>query len=132
MPIIENENKILTKVLGVNTRIDNEDLDKKKIRQVVLMEMFERPEMVDCVFLKKSDIWVTLDGNDFHLGSLRDKYKSVIQAHITKISRWEVTGGKELPPQFFTVVAGEQTPLPRKKIRGNFGLNICIELLGAI
>jgi len=132
MPITEEGNKILTKVLGVNTRMDNEDADKKKVRQVVLMEMFERPEMVDCVYLKKSEIWVTLDGNDFHLGSLRDKYKSVIQAHITKISNWKVTGGQELPPQFFTIVAGEQTPLPRKKIRGNFGLNICIELLGAI
>ena len=132
MPLLLEEKKILTKVLGVNTRIDNEDPDKKKVRQVVLMEMRERPEMVDCVFLKKSEIWVTLNGNDFHLGLLRDKYGEVVSKHITQISSWKVTGGQELPPTQFTIVAGEQTPIPRRQIRANFGLNICIELLGVI
>lgn len=132
MPLVLEENKILTKVLGVNTRMPNEDPDKKKVRQVVLMEMRERPEMVDCVYLKKSEIWVTLDGNDFHLGMLRAKYESVVRAHITEIKSWKVTGGQELPPTVFTIVAGEQTPLPNKQMRANFGLNICIELLGSI
>jgi len=128
MPYVAEKNQILTKVLGVNTRMDNESEDQAKVRQVVLAEMYNFPEKVDFLYLKQSEIWVKLDGNDFHLGDIRKKYADIINTCCTEIVRWNITGGYDLPTNKL-LIAGQETVHPSSKKRANFGINICINLI---
>jgi len=128
MPYIATDHKILTKVLGVNTRMDGENPDELKVRQVVLMEMYEEPEKVDFVYLQGNEVHVKIDTNHYHLGHIRDKYKVLIQANVTEVKSWQITGGYDLPTNS-VLIAGEKTPIPNRKKRANYGLNICINFL---
>jgi len=74
---------------------------------------------------KKEEIWVKLDGNDFHLGFIRTKYLDLIKQNTTEIKSWHITGGYELPTAS-VLIAGTPTPAEGKTMRANFGLNICI------
>ena len=129
MPYVAEENKILTKVLGVATKSDSEDQnDKSKVRQVVLTEMHDEPEKVDYLYLKKNDVYVCINDNHFHLGYIKSKYDSVIMQNVTKITRWQITGGYDLPTKQ-VLIAGEQTPLHGHRLRAHYGLNICIDII---
>jgi len=126
MPYVEAENKILTKVIGVASKI--EDLDEMTIRQVVLEEMETNPESVQMIYLKQRQVWVAFEnGKNFHLGDVRAKYDALIMSCPTKIKSWNVTGGNSIPANTI-MIAGHATPVGHK-ITAKRGLNINISLL---
>lgn len=127
MPYIENERKILTKVIGVNTKVD--DQDDRKVRQVILQEIEEDPSRLSLIFLKKQEVWIKLiSGREFYLGDIKSKYADLLLNNIAQIASWQITGGYELPGKTIEI-AGNETCVQNRSIRANRGMNISIKLL---
>lgn len=125
MPYVELEKKIMTKVIGIASKID--DNDTLGVRQVVLEEMAEDPSIVSLIFLKGTEVWVSLEnGREFYLGDVRAKYERLILDNQTRITSWQITGGAEIPNKTICI-AGQDT---NQKVygRGKRGMNIHIEL----
>jgi len=125
MPYVETENTIKTKVIGVNSKID--DKDDMKVRQVILTEMAEDPSIVNLMYLRKREVWVLLDnGREFYLGDIKAKYEELIMKNVTQIIRWQITGGYQVPSKS-VLVAGFDT-IKTPSVRAKYGMNIYIKL----
>ena len=126
MPYIENERKILTKVIGVNTKVDHKD--DRKVRQVVLQEIEEDPTRLSIIFLKKHEVWVKLiSGREFYLGDVKAKYGDQLRVNAAEIVSWKITGGYELPAKTIEIAGNDYTK--QRSIRASRGMNIGIKLL---
>jgi hypothetical protein len=126
MPYIDEERTIKTKVIGVNSKID--DGDDMKVRQVVLQEMADSPESVSMLYLKKREVWVMMNnGREHYLGDIKSKYQDMIMSNPTQIKSWQITGGHEIPAKIVTI-AGEPT-VQKQSIRAKRGMNIHVKLL---
>lgn len=127
MPYVENESTIKTKVIGVATKIN--DQDNMKIRQVILQRMQEEPNSVSLIFLRRSQVWVCFDDNqEFYLGDLKNKYEKLIMNNVTQIINHQVTGGYKIPEKTVKL-AGMKTIVSGGGSRVNFGLNIYVKLI---
>lgn len=126
MPFVEEEKVIKTKIIGVASKID--DNDTMSTRQVVLEEMFDHPELVSMLYLRKRRVYVSFDdGREFYLGDIKLKYEELIMNNVTQIVSWQLTGGHEIP--FTPLVIAGQTVKRKDSMRAKFGVNIHVKLL---
>ena len=126
MPYIAEENKIITKVMGVATKVNPDD--NVNVRQVVLQDIADEPLIVDLIYLIQDQVWVKLsNGNDYHLGYLKKKYLEMIMKNACRIRSFQITGGQEIPRG--TLNLGGHDGAIGRSIRAKRGMNITIELL---
>lgn len=126
MPYVEEEQTIKTKVIGIATKIN--DGDKIGVRQVVMEEMYCDPSIVRLFYLRKREIWVSLDnGKEFYLGDVKPKYEELIMKNVTQIVSWQITGGQIIPEARISI-AGQST-IKCHEVKAKIGLNIHIKLL---
>lgn len=126
MPYIEEEKTIKTKVIGIATKID--DNDTIGVRQVIMDEIYDDPSIVKMFYLKKNEVWVSLNnGREYYMGDIKSKYIDLIINNVTQIKYWEITGGQQIPAETY-MIAGQKTTkynsFTKKK-----GLNIGIKLI---
>ena len=126
MPYIAEESRIITKVMGVATKINPDD--NVNVRQVILEDIAEEPLIVDLIYLKKEEVWVKLnDGKEYHLGYLKKKYLDIIMKNACQIKSFQITGGQEIPRGKLNL--GGYDGNIGKPIRAKRGMNITINLL---
>lgn len=126
MPYVAEEHAIKTKVIGIATKIN--DGDTLGVRQVVMQEMYDDPSTVRLFYLRKREVWVSLDnGREFYLGDVKAKYEQLIMENVTQIVSWQITGGQTIPETRISI-AGHPT-VKCHEVRAKFGLNIQIKLL---
>jgi hypothetical protein len=126
MPYVDVERTIKTKIIGIASKID--DKDNMKVRQVILEEISQNPEIVDMLYLRKRQVYVMLDnGKEYYLGDIKSKYENLIMNNPTRIKSWQLTGGYPVAREIFEM-AGQET-VKKRGMRGNYGMNIHIELL---
>jgi hypothetical protein len=96
MPVLEAEKRINTKVIGVT----------EEYRQSALLQMYNHPERVIELYLKRMEIYVLLDNNGLCednpyskvcLGFIKYKYAPYVEEGRWKIKQWQVTGGQSMP-----------------------------------
>jgi hypothetical protein len=90
MPLLLEENKILTKVLNVT------ESDGFTGRQQILLDMFTDPEQVELLFIKYNKIYVIIGNKQLYLGDINSKYHNYIK-ESSFIRKWKITGGYKLP-----------------------------------
>ena len=125
MPYIAEENKIITKVMGVATKLHPDD--NVNVRQVILEDISEEPLRVDLIFLKKEQVWVKMDdGKEYHLGHLKKQYLDIIMNNACQVKSFQITGGQEIHKRLS--LGGHDGDIG-KPIRAKRGMNITINLL---
>ena len=126
MPYIEAEKVIKTKVIGVNTKLN--DTDDMKVRQVILKRISDDPSIVNIIYLRKREVWITLDdGTEHYIGDARAKYEELIMKNVTQIVHWTITGGQEIPAKLIMVAGFDTIKTPSAKAK--YGMNIFIKLI---
>ena len=95
MPYVAEENKILTKIRGVSLS------EGKEGRQQMLKDMSLHPEHVDIIYVKGVNVYVVYNDHEspikeWHIGFLKDKYRTLLFNNHAKIVNWYVTGGHKI------------------------------------
>lgn len=109
---------ILTKARNVTVTTKKEDHPGK---QQLLMDIYQRPELVEQIYLQNQDIRIVFDGKaPMTVGELHPRYLHKIGNSKTVIKNWKVTGGFPLE----TLQSN-----PEVVRNANFGLNLEIEIL---
>ena len=116
MPYVKEDNKILTKIRGVS------EGDGKEGRQQMLRDMSMNPEYVTVIYVKGIEVYcVYEDGlttaKEWHLGRLKDEYRTLLFNNHAKIKSWFITGGHRL----FSTISNSQ-------FMARLGCNLEIEL----
>jgi hypothetical protein len=110
MPYQKDRNTIATKVIGVTAS------DEENGVQQVLYDLMLNPEWAKIFYTKGLEIWVlTEDNRNFRLGTVKEKYRDLLDNNYSVIRKWKITGGHPLGEKY----NGVCTPL---------GLNIEIKL----
>jgi len=127
MPYDEANKIIHTKVIGVTEKEVN---DKQSVRQVILKQMFDEPELVDFIYLFGMAVKVQFDGREFDLGTIKSKYENILLKNPSHIKSWKITGGYPVQGNagHGTKILGHETN-NYYKINANYGINLSIQVL---